>query len=113
MVDKRIEKEYPNNFTDCFDFSTPDGWESIIHKCLGDIISICPEIKFIQIKEKFGGLRIYATNIPENINDSVRDIIRIAESKSLTTCDVCGQTGELRNADGWYRTRCTKHIKED
>lgn len=110
---KLIENEYPNNFTDCFDFSTPDGWEEIIYNYLWEIISKCPEIKFIQIKEKFGGLRIYARNISADTSDRVNEIITLATNKSLITCDVCGKTGKLRNDNGWLRTRCLKHASRE
>jgi hypothetical protein len=42
-------------------------------------------------------------------------IVEAAEKKSLTTCELCGEPGQLaatRAASSWYQTLCDAHIKE-
>jgi hypothetical protein len=61
-----------------------------------------------QIKEKFGTLRFYYHGGDEYIEG----IVRMAESMSATTCEVCGAHGKQRGG-GWIRTLCDKHAQED
>lgn len=57
-----------------------------------------------QVKEKFGGLRVYTTFA----TDEMDDLIREAEKESEVTCELCGDPGVLRLDGGWYMTRCDK-----
>jgi hypothetical protein len=58
-------------------------------------------VKFDQIKEKFGGLRIYFTGGDEYIEG----LVSMAESFSYKICEVCGNSGKP-NKDGWITTLC-------
>ena len=89
-------------------FECEKGWHPIINEALTKIERIIirdnlPEITISQIKEKLGGLRIYlSSTTPE-----IEEVIREAEGKALTTCELCGKPGYfLSNMDGWYMTRC-------
>jgi hypothetical protein len=57
--------------------------------------------KFDQIKEKFGGLRIYFSGGDEY----VKGLISMAEDFSCQICEVCGQRGKP-NKGGWISTLC-------
>lgn len=61
-------------------------------------------VKFDQIKEKFGGLRVYFSGG----NEYVEGLVGMAEAISYKICDVCGNKGEP-NKDGWISTRCEAH----
>ena len=61
----------------------------------------------VQIKEKFGGLRVY-TNGTTEIHYAYIDF---ATTMASRTCEVCGVPGESRNT-GWVKTLCNKHHKE-
>lgn len=66
-----------------------------------------PQVVFAQVKEKFSGLRIYASG-----GDAYTDaLISFAEDLSMNTCEVCGKTDETvgRNQNGWLRTTCCEH----
>lgn len=84
-----------------------------------------------QIKEKFGGLRMYyrhrlelppAENSAEQaelaaaleLAGATRDMIHTrvnqAEQHCGQTCEVCGQPGQLLK-DDWYRVRCAEHAR--
>lgn len=58
-------------------------------------------VRFDQIKEKFGGLRIYYSGG----DDYVRGVINMAEEISYSTCEVCGNKGQP-NKKGWITTLC-------
>lgn len=58
-------------------------------------------VKFDQIKEKFGGLRIYYSGGDDYISGAV-DMV---EEISYKICEVCGQKGKP-NKGGWITTLC-------
>lgn len=60
-----------------------------------------------QIKEKFGGLRIYLSWE----DDYIYGIINMAEAMAARTCEVCGDHGELRGGS-WFKTLCDEHHEE-
>lgn len=67
------------------------------------------EFEISQIKEKYGGLRVYAfSSIPE-----VHDLIHEYENKAETVCDECGATGSLHVKDGWFQVLCDKCASEE
>ena len=57
--------------------------------------------KFDQIKEKFGGLRVYFTGG----DDYIEGLVGMAECWSYRTCESCGEKGEP-NKGGWIVTLC-------
>jgi|LakMenEpi03Aug12_release.lakeMendotaPanAssembly.Ray.scaffolds.fasta_scaffold88584_5 hypothetical protein len=61
-------------------------------------------VKFDQIKEKFGGLRIYHYGG----DDYAEGLIDMAEAMSYKICEVCGNKG-YPNKDGWIKTTCETH----
>lgn len=66
-------------------------------------------IEVSQIKQKFGGLRIYHHNAPEDI----RQLIDEAIEASWHTCERCGATeGITTNLEGYRLTLCPDCRKE-
>ena len=61
-----------------------------------------PQVEFMQVKEKFGTLRIYATNTDTYISG----LISMAESMSGNTCEICGTTKKVGTTKGWTRHLC-------
>ena len=88
--------------------SVGDGWLQLLHDCITELIAAGWDKQICQIKEKFGGLRFYINSG----TDEIWQIISKYEALSYKTCEVCGETGELRNDIGWYRTLCDKHHEE-
>ena len=58
-------------------------------------------VKFDQIKEKYGGLRVYFSGGDEY----VEGLVSMAENFSYHVCEVCGQKGNP-NKGGWITTLC-------
>jgi hypothetical protein len=78
------------------------GWGSLID----EIFDMLPRsATVVDIKEKFGGLRIEVSCIALEYIDRIEEI----EEKSKTMCDVCGAPGFLIEVP-WLKTRCAKHI---
>ena len=63
--------------------------------------------RFTQIKEKFGTLRMYY----EGGDETTSAIVSFAENMSETTCEVCGDGGQVYGG-GWISTLCGKHAVE-
>ena len=55
----------------------------------------------VQIKQKFGGLRVYM----ERSDEKVDNLIKVAEDVCAETCETCGGAGKLRNG-GWITVKC-------
>jgi hypothetical protein len=58
-------------------------------------------VKFDQVKEKYGGLRLYFSGG----DDYVEGLVSMAEAMSYKICEVCGNKGEP-NKGGWISTLC-------
>ena len=93
------------------DINCWEGWYPLIDHVLASINDYSDvynkEVRVVQIKEKFGALRIYAE--PSLYNEYVWGILHLAERLSKTICERCGEPGELRTDIGWHKTLCLDH----
>jgi hypothetical protein len=108
----------PRNSCMAFGITCGNGWHDLINSICQIIASLNKNIKernrliagnneeiidfkFDQIKEKFGGLRVYYSGG----DDFIRGLVRMAETMSYKTCEVCGNKGKP-NKGGWISTLC-------
>ncbi len=90
------------------------GWYQIIRDVIDMIDSYCREhkiidgVRVVQIKEKFGGLRIYI-NYDERINmkdcTAIESIIDDGVIRASKVCEVCGRLAKLRRG-GYLQVLC-------
>ena len=105
---------YPNMFdSHTFDFSIGLGWFSILENFCkkAELISDSKNfIKILQVKEKFGGIRINCKLSSKNktLYSAIADLKTDAEKLCEITCETCGVPG-TKITDGWRRVRCEKH----
>jgi DNA gyrase/topoisomerase IV subunit A len=109
MTYDELIKMHPDFFSDNFFIECETGWSGIIegmlhkirshHEIIETIRKMYPEreldyspIYFLQIKEKFGGLRIYATGG----DFYTRGIIDMAEEMARYVCEFSGDKGKIR-----------------
>src|ERR1700722_6384718 len=85
------------------------GWRPIVKECLDAIIPLGAHIT--QVKEKFGGLRVYYA-LTLNHNETIVAEIRRAEYLAGVTCEDCGEPGVKVEIRGWLKTLCEKHLTE-
>ena len=64
----------------------------------------CPYM--VQIKEKFGGLRVYTHNNMEGWARDTLSYVDMAETMAYRTCENCGEPAALVNDSGWMRMEC-------
>lgn len=113
-----FQKNYPNLFKEYprSGFALNVGWVTLVNtlcRILEKHISSLPEeirgeIYCAQVKEKFGGLRVYMNHKTDYINGA----ISMAEGMSFKICEVCGLPGNPRNGN-WIKTLCDKCQKEE
>lgn len=96
-------------------FECGGGWDDIIKPVLKKIEEYNnkheEKIEVLQIKEKFGLLRIYLSFYPENFEEVCAD----AENESSQTCEFCGTKQNVYTNDmkeGWMKTLCVDCRKE-
>ena len=88
-----------------------DGWFALFARLCAQVQARVTQAKspqpvLIQVKEKFGSLRVYW----RGADDYVRELTELAETKSLQTCEACGEAGGLIREDGSnLRVRCELH----
>jgi len=111
----------------------PEGWETLLAQTLRVMgkwlwydgstkkeVTALDFVRVIQVKEKFGGLRLYfdlhsaphdhlGEDISRQTNERLRGVVDFAESLSYTICQDCGEPGVIRNINGYYATLCDKH----
>jgi hypothetical protein len=86
--------------------SVGSGWAALINEVFDFFESAkIKNVRIIQVKEKWGGLRIYT----DYMNDAFDQKIREVEKRSFTVCEVSGTPGKLRKCNGWYRTLSDEH----
>ena len=140
-LDNRLCTEYPKIFANrhgdmketlmCWGFEHGDGWFNIINALCGNIQNhidwqnerrerllkdnphnhkIPDEVQqvvAVQVKEKFGTLRFYY----DGGDDMIDGMVRMAESMSAVTCEVCGKPGK-QSGGGWISTLCDEHHEQ-
>lgn len=82
------------------------GWYGILITLDAELTEIDPTLRYIQIKEKFGGLRTYTTRPSPEDWHAVRCAKRRAQDAALRTCEQCGRAATMHSRCGWYRTLC-------
>ncbi|MFY1664385.1 hypothetical protein [Pseudomonas sp. Pseu.R1] len=113
-ADKKICSAYPTFFrpgpNGTFGFECRTGWLGLIETLCEQVAQVkLPQgtkgIRFVQIKEKFGTLRVYYVGG----DTEVAAYVSAAEALSQKVCEECGGPGRLISSGGWMRTRCSNH----
>lgn len=130
MQKSRVKEE--RNTYKIFGCECGDGWYGLIHELCQSITDryvkeeILPEnidLLPIQIKEKFGILRYYYSfeDMPckESVDDSKKKlrndiayIVHNYQEKSMSICENCGKSGQLRADLPWEQTLCDQCYEE-
>lgn len=128
-LEKQLIKDFPLCFGDVdkpltqslmgFGWECGDGWELIIREACEKAEPIIKKWikdnpneskdwmpRLVQVKEKFGSLRLYFSTYPKGIDNIERE----AEKKSTKTCETCGKKGKLRGKY-WIYCACLEHCK--
>jgi|GEM_PF-589727 len=114
-LDKKLCSDFPVLYRDrhgdmkktlmCFGFECGNGWYELIHSISVLLSNHNPDIKAVQVKEKYGGLRFYH----DHHDDYTRGVVGMAEYISSHTCETCGAPGQEYDRVGWFITSCEEH----
>lgn len=129
---KRLIKEFPfllprNRFTDKkmknFDYTWTEldnlasGWKDSFGLELCENLkrllvkaNFLKKYRIIDIKEKYGTLRLYSNGVPEEISDEYETLINYYEDKSQLVCHICGKPSKYVT-DGWIEYLCEEHLE--
>lgn len=110
---KELVNYYCRFFSPDFHIECGDGWFNLIRMfcdTLDQVLTTGQIFKFVQIKEKWGSLRVYfdffdeMSNVTENTD--VHDLVYALEGQSKLVCETCGKPGYTAENKGWYATLC-------
>lgn len=82
------------------------GWAGLIDDAYNAIEGV-PDCWVSDVKEKFGGLRIYFYGAAPDLAEVIDAIC----ARSETVCEMCGGPGKPRGP-GWIKTVCDEHARE-
>ena len=105
----RLIKNFPEMYRPDEYLGVGDGWYSILWNLSQEVMDLCRERgevppKVLQVKEKFGALRIYF----EYFVGDMGEIVSKYERESLNICERCGKPGSTKGSTGWIKTLCTE-----
>lgn len=80
------------------------GWDDLLKNMHNELIEADSHYTLCQVKEKFGGLRVYYNPSNPNLNQTLRDIVSKYENSSLYVCEKTGQTGSLKKRGFCFKT---------
>ena len=110
-------------FRPCANYGTDavgPGWEQILVDLDQEFVKILGyaghlRMSVAQIKEKFGGLRVYFNHVEfrdePDVVEKLRAAVSQAEKRSFETCEMCGQPGKT-GGSSWAKTFCPEHHQE-
>lgn len=124
MTNKELIEKYPflevkdpfgqGNWTDCWLDDLEPGWKKAFGKELCQELAIaikeddCEDtFEFLQIKEKYAALRLYAAGYGEK----TKDVLAKYEELSKYICGHCGQPA-TKITRGWYYPLCDSCIQD-
>ena len=81
------------------------GWETLVRKVYNAKTGLGIPVGIIQVKEKWGGLRIYTEYYVPEIEAVILEVGR----QSLEVCEQCGSPAGVVKKGTWYQTRCDEH----
>jgi len=105
----------------CWGFEIGNGWFPLLYEMCLKLECICNpykiDLKFEQIKEKFGGGRFYYSlgipnDVPELVENIIEEIISKYENKAYNICSETGVYYPDKISLGWVYDICPERLKE-
>ena len=116
-VVQELQQEFPEQFakdgTPCWS-TLPKGWQHLCREVMQKVKEHGVQLKWAQLKEKFGGLRMYEDLADGTSPNDLYDWIHEAEQKSWHVCQECGSGGagtKQRVIHNWRLTLCNHCAK--
>jgi hypothetical protein len=88
------------------------GWHPVLLRLHEQLGAVCPDYRVVDVKEKFGGLRVYIETAEGSPRGPLTSLIRAAEADASVLCEFCGAPGRARSRGdapaGWIKTVCDR-----
>ena len=85
------------------------GWDTLIDAAVIELAAVgVKSCHWLQIKEKFGGLRLYFStkHLPDDVATVAHKISDGYERQAAVTCERCGKPGAIVSVTGYLSTLC-------
>lgn len=97
---------------DCPGFCFGNGWVALVRDLRDALEALRAKggFRVVQVKEKFGTLRVYVAiggEVP-CLRSEVYHVLAMFESRSAVTCERCGSGQGVLLHEPWDRVRCPK-----
>lgn len=95
------------------EYDLPEGWLKLFLQCCEDIkeplsrAGDLDKFRFMQVKEKYGSLRMYTNGATKEVHD----ILDKYEFLSQQVCCVCGKPAAVMTY-GWICPYCAEHVMD-
>jgi len=93
----------------CFGFEHGNGWYDLVYSTLEELEKIVGDkyqLNVIQVKQKFGLLRIYVRTTNHKKEKAIYETIHKMEDLSGSVCENCGKAGESVKIRNYLLTLC-------
>jgi hypothetical protein len=112
-----LVRDFPELFTDwrgsprqtcmAWGCAVGDGWEPLLRR-LCEAARLEPGVRFAQVKEKFGALRVYWRQGDGfgGGSEALWELSNAVEAESLKVCEACGTREGVETRGGWIKTLC-------
>ena len=108
ITDRRYKlcEEFPALLSPKAEMNFPQGWYGLVRTMLSRMQNDVTHngakpIAIVEIREKFGRMRIYSQTFPDS---RFGGMIAMAEAASGMICQNTGEAGAFRNINGWCVT---------
>lgn len=115
-LDEALCKDFPLLYRDrhasmqvtamCWGFQHDDGWEPLIRKLSSQLTFLAKvegvDVNVSTVKEKYGTLRFYTWGATDIMQACINSVERLSSS----TCERCGEYGNVRSRRHWLACRC-------
>lgn len=113
-----LKAKYPRLLRPDFGFQCEIGWYDILDCYFAVVDREMPDnatYDIRQVKEKLGTLRIYDSSYGETLSSvrAVTEAHRLAEARSLHTCEYCGRRGRFRRRRSYLTVTCEEHAAQN
>lgn len=89
-------------------FYPPYGWLPLVQEIHDHLVSVAPDYRITQVKEKFGILCFYfdSNTVPPRSREACMNFVRQKERESKYICQNCSAAEASSRNKGWVATLC-------
>ena len=106
-----LKERFPFLFPSDLTFWIQPGWSELLERTAIALAVLAEKegvpVTVVEVKEKFGQMRMYCQCRDRRVLDLAFAITRAAENESRRICEACGGVGRLSSRPGCVKAICT------